>query len=142
MKLRWLAFRSALTEKYQAGLLNIVDEASLKLPSAKTAPLSEMLEGFKRSDRKGNSRGLLVIGTQSEDSTDLKNLLLAARSLDGASVAYIDVTKAVGDRVHQKDPVCAYHLMKFKHVCLTPSALQYYQNLHQRISLSSIEISE
>ena len=136
MKLRWLAFRSALSAKYRAGQLSVVSSPSLHLPSHKTAEAAKLLEGFARPSA-SSPRKMLIIGTA--DPSALRNLLLATRSIDGAQVDYIQVNQdeLIKNRYklkqHQRHPVTAYHLIKYHHVCITPEAIDFYKTINDRI---------
>lgn len=133
LKMRWLAFRSALSEKYRTGQVSIVDSESLQMETHKTGALAKLLDGFVRE---GKPRKMLVLGVEAEDSPTLRNLLLAAKSLDGAEIKYIQVNQPnlIKQRYklkqHQRHPVTAYHLIKYHHVCITPEAISFYQSIN------------
>ena len=136
MKIRWLAFRSALSEKYRQGQVSIVSSASLQFDSHKTAEAAKKLDGFARPDS-STPRKMLILGTEPEDSPSLRNLLLATRTVHGAEVKYIQVSQEdlIKNRYklkqHQKHPVTAYHLIKYHHICITPEAIGFYTKLNK-----------
>lgn len=137
LKIRWLAFRSALTAKYEAGQVSIVDPESLCLASHKTAQLATLLDGFTRPDPSARPRKLLILGTLPPSAPELVNLQRAAQSLDGAQVQYIqvqgDLSKRHKLKQHQLHPVTAYHLIRSHHVCLTPEAVAFYQRINAQV---------
>lgn len=137
LKLRWLAFRSALSEKYRLGQVSVISSQSLQLPSHKTAEVAKLLDGFSRPD--GSSRKMLILGIEPVNSSSLRNLMLATRTIDGAQVDYIQVDqedlikKRYKLKQHQRHPVTAYHLIKYHHVCITPEAIEFYKSINERI---------
>lgn len=137
LKIRWLAFRSALTAKYEAGQLSIVDSQSLQLPSHKTAQLAQLLEGFAVPERADRPRKLLILGTEPPTAPSLKNLQLAAKSLDGAEIKYLqvqaDLSKRHKVKEHQRHPVTAYHLIRSHHICMTSEAVSFYKSINDSI---------
>jgi 50S ribosomal protein L4 len=140
LKLRWLAFRSALSARYAEGKVAVIDPSTLELAEAKTRQLAELLQGFVRS---GKARKMLILGTDSADSPMLRNFSLAARTLDGAQVDYLCVVAdpSIRHKVkeHQRHPVCAYHLLKYEHVCITPDAIDYFKEIHSKLSKTVLE---
>lgn len=137
LKIRWLAFRSALSAKYEAGQLSVVDSQSLQLPTHKTAQLAKLLDGFTRPENSDRPRKLLILGTLPSSAPELTNLQRAAQSLDGAQVQYIqvqgDLSKRHKLKQHQLHPVTAYHLIRSHHVCMTPEAIAFYKSINDQI---------
>jgi ribosomal protein L4 len=137
LKIRWLAFRSALSAKYDAGQLSIIDAESLKLPTHKTAQLANLLQGFARPEKSDRPRKLLIMGTLPSSAPELVNLQLAAQSLDGAQIEYIQVETDLSKRhklkQHQIHPVTAYHLIRSHHVCITPEAISFYKTINDKV---------
>lgn len=136
LKIRWLAFRSALSEKYRRGQVSIIDPQSLRFATHKTAEAAGKLAGFVREE---NRRRMLVLGVEAENSPDLRNFLLATRTLDGAEIKYIQVNppELIKNRYklkqHQRHAVTAYHLIKYHHICITPEAIEYYKKINETI---------
>lgn len=97
-----------------------------------------MLKGFARPQSQ-NKRKMLILDVQPSSSQSLRNLLLATRTLDGAQVDYIQVDQPdlIKNRYkikqHQRHPVTAYHLVKYHHICITPDAINFYQEINERI---------
>lgn len=137
LKIRWLAFRSALTAKYEAGQLSVIDSETLNLPTHKTGQLARLLDGFVRPDKSARPRKLLILGTQPASASELVNLQRAAQSLDGAEIKYIQVQADLRKRnklkQHQLHPVTAYHLIRSHHVCITPQAVSFYKSINDSI---------
>lgn len=137
LKIRWLAFRSALSEKYRQGQVSVVSSASLQFESLKTSEAAAKLFGFARPETKDRPRKMLILGTEPDNSPALRNFLLATRNLDGAEIKYLQVNQPqlIKDRYklkqHEKHPVTAYHLVKYHHVCITPEAIDFYAQLNQ-----------
>lgn len=82
---------------------------------------------------------MLILGIEPVTSPNLRNLLLATQSLDGAQIDYIQVNQEellkqrYKLKQHQKHPVTAYHLIKYHHICITPPAIDFYNSIHERM---------